>query len=101
MTLGHGCVLLALAAAAAALLPSNSAQPLLNALRTVGLYDGPRDNSSSGSSVQLSAAASVTAAATAGTHYCRMEKSAEHSFCGLPYELSNFQGKAAASCWHS
>jgi hypothetical protein len=26
-------------------------------------------------------------------HYCRMEKGAEHAACGLPYELSNFQGE--------
>lgn len=30
--------------------------------------------------------------AAANAHYCRMERGAEHSSCGLPYELSNFQG---------
>eukprot|EP00879_Flechtneria_rotunda_P007977 GHRR01008358.1.p1 GENE.GHRR01008358.1~~GHRR01008358.1.p1 ORF type:complete len:642 (+),score=132.76 GHRR01008358.1:338-2263(+) len=25
-------------------------------------------------------------------HYCRMDSDAKHNYCGLPYELSNFQG---------
>jgi hypothetical protein len=24
---------------------------------------------------------------------CRMQQGSDHEFCGLPYELSNFQGK--------
>jgi hypothetical protein len=29
---------------------------------------------------------------TSGQGTCRMETGAAHDFCGLPYELSNFQG---------
>lgn len=29
----------------------------------------------------------------AGQHYCRMDASAAHGSCGLPFELSNFQGR--------
>lgn len=39
-----------------------------------------------------------------GVHFCRMDPSSQHSFCGLPYELSNFQGEvkygSCQLCYH-
>lgn len=68
-------------------------QLLLNALRARAGND-----SSTSSSTTFPWAQSVSSPAPlAGGHWCRMERESAHTYCGLPYELSNFQGEIVLS----
>jgi hypothetical protein len=77
--------------------PAN-AQPLLNALASAAQTASSRltvratDDSSSSSQAMGGFPWSAAASARPGGFFCRMDQSSQHSFCGLPYELSNFQG---------